>query len=164
MTELRPKKEILNWLQAHRSMNSFTGIVLKNGEWFSGRANVTDYEVTTTWKKCRRPPAAGAGVLLQCTEVLHGPRAPVLGRIFPHRRTADAPRMERHGRWRGCRFYAKAVLRKAKRENNLVDDRPPLYFGVNVPRSFILEHILEGGSGESIGDEFWPRVKPKKTR
>ena len=55
-------------------------------------------------------------------------------------------------------------MRKAKREKKLVDDRPPLDFGVNVPRSLILEHVLEGGSGELIAEEFWPRIKPKRTR
>lgn len=143
-------------------MNSFTGIVLKNGERFSGRANVTDYEVTITWKKCRRPRAQECFYNAQKFCMDHG--YPFWEGYFL---IGGQPM---HHAWNVMDdgevvdFTRKAVLRKAKRENNLVDDRPPLYFGVNVPRSFILEHILEGGSGESIGEEFWPRVKPKKTR
>src|SRR5262245_58530918 len=53
----RPKRDMLTWLRALRSREPFMDVALKYGNWFYGRADVADYEVTAAWARRRRPRA-----------------------------------------------------------------------------------------------------------
>ena len=56
-------------------------------------------------------------------------------------------------------FTHEQALKKTKLDYE-DDDTIQLYLGLNVPRTFILEHVLEGGRGEPIAERYSAGTKP----
>lgn len=165
MTTMRTKKDMLKWLRALTFLDPFMGVILKNGQWFLGRAAVDDYEIAIAWKKHRRPRAGECFYNAQKFCMDYREHAYWEGYYL----IGGTPI---HHAWvvmddgKVVDFTLEAVLRKARREKTTVDETTPLYYGVNVPRRFIMEHVLAGGSGEPIAEDYLEqealRKRPRK--
>lgn len=149
--QMRTKKEMRHYLKQWRSDIPLAAIVLKHGEWFLGCANVDDYEIAKEFKKSRRPRAQQCFYNAQQFCIDHRGFKYFEGYML-------IPGWPMHHAWVVMRdgkvvdFTLEAMLRKAKREHGLVDTTPPLYYGVEVPRTFIMKRLIEVGCGEPIAE------------
>jgi hypothetical protein len=148
----RPKKDMQFYLRNWD--DPLAKLIIKKGEWFIGRAKVDDYEIATKWRKSERPKAQQCFFNAQafCMEnqgyrYLEGYML-IGGWPLQH-----AWIVMKDGNV--VDFTLEAVLRKAKREHNLVDDRPPLYYGVEVPRRFVVQRIVDCGYSEPIAVRYY---------
>lgn len=143
-------------------MEPFMDFILKHGDWFFGRAEVQDYELTAAWKKRRKPKAGECFYNAQKFCMDHREHAYWEGYYLIRG-------LPMHHAWvvlddgKVVDFTHEEALKKAKTDHE--DDDPiPLYLGVNVPRRFILEHVLEGGNGEPIAERYAATTKLRRKR
>jgi hypothetical protein len=154
MQAARTKKSMRDFLRVLRAHDDMAALVLSKGEWFDGKAEVDDYEITKAWKKERRPTAKQCFYNAQTFCMEHVEHryfegyALIAGIPMPHAWVVmdDGKVVD---------FTLEAMLRKAKRERAIVDERPPLYYGVEVPRKFIVQRIVESGHSEPIAERYY---------
>lgn len=157
MTPMRPQKDMLHWFDNLHHDDPFMDIVREHGQWFFGRANVADYEVAIAWEKKNKPKVGEC--FYNSRKFCADHRGPTYWEGYFLIRG-----LPMHHAWvvmedgRVVDFALEDGLRVAKSaEFDMFDDSVPeyddtvpLYFGVNVPRKFIMAHIVEGGRGGPI--------------
>jgi hypothetical protein len=156
---MRTKKDMIKYLKIFRETDPFAGVMLSRGQWFLGRANVDDYAITKEWRTKRRPRAQECFYNAQKFSMHH----PAFGYFEGYFFIGGMPM--KHA-WivmddgHVIDFTLEAVLRKAKRQKTLVDAMTPLYYGVEVPRHYVVQRVFEmGGGGESIAKSYYASEK-----
>ena len=139
---MRPKKQMLLWLRILKNKGPTPKFVKSNGKWFEGRANVHDYPSAVKWRREHRPRGGNCFQNARQFCIAH-PKARYFEGFYL---VFDSP--DDHA-WvvmedgRVLDFTHEAVIRKLVREKKEVHIRPPLYFGVEVPRDALVElHAL----------------------
>jgi hypothetical protein len=139
---IRPRKMMIHGLKS--SQKEIGHFVRINGTWFEGRTSVSNYPDAGKWARKRRP---------QPGECFHNARMFCLD--YPIARyfegfyliseipLAHAWNVMADGRV--LDFTHEAVIRKLKKKKAMVNVRPPLYLGIEVPCDRLFElHGLVG--------------------
>jgi hypothetical protein len=146
---------MLGYLRGLRVYDGFASLILAKGEWFHGRANAADYEITRLWAKQQKPRAKDCYYNAQQFCINCGDFRYLEGYVLIH------PIDPMEHAWvvmddgRIVDFTLEAMERKAKKQHKLVvDTSDALYLGVEVPRLFVMEHIVSTDNFESVAELF----------
>ncbi|MBX9677312.1 MAG: hypothetical protein K2X38_01025 [Gemmataceae bacterium] len=158
---MRTKKDLRHYLRQWKDRFPLAGIVLRKGQWFIGRAQSGEYEEAIQWRRKRNPQPQ------EC--------------YFNSQHFCSDCRVSRH--FEGYLFikgtpieHAWAVMddskvvdhtiealeRKAEIDKSIpIETMTPLYYGVEVRRSFIMQQIVENGAGRPLAERYYA-VKTKR--
>lgn len=152
---MRTKKEMRHYLWQWKDHFPLAGLVLKKGQWFIGRAESDDYEIALEWRRRRKPQAQECHFNSQqfCTDC-HDVRY-FEGYFFVGGTPIEHAWVVMDD-GKVVDFTVEALERKAKRDKSIfIDPMTPLYCGVAVPRSFIIQKIVENGARGPLAELYY---------
>jgi hypothetical protein len=152
----RTKKDMLKYLRMWSPRDAFAAMILSKGVWFLGRASADDYESTKQWKKTKKPRAQQCFYNSQrfCAH-FNGTRY-FEGYVL----IAGLPMMHA---WvvmddeTVVDFTFEAAQRKTRREEGFVETLDPLYFGVEIPRQFLMAQ--SASNRDPIAQQYYGRFQ-----
>ncbi|MBI1248124.1 hypothetical protein GC197_09815 [bacterium] len=135
---MRSKKNMLFWLKRWKNDGPVPKLVMAQGTWFEGRANIDDYPSAVKWRKEHRLRGG------QCFQnarqfCLAHPKARYFEGFYQIFETPDDHAWVVMEDGRVLDFTHEAVIRKLKKEKKEVRTTPPLYFGVEVPQKSLAD-------------------------